>query len=37
MVNKQKIKVEGIEIITFTKDNSDYISLTDTARHRYRI
>ncbi len=34
MAKKQKIKVEGIEIITFTKDNSDYISLTDIARHK---
>jgi len=34
MTKKQKIKVEGIEIITFTKDNSDYISLTDIARHK---
>lgn len=34
MIKKQKIKVEGIEIITFTKNNSDYISLTDIARHK---
>jgi hypothetical protein len=34
MAKKQKIKVEDIEIVTFTKDNSDYISLTDIARHK---
>ncbi|MFA5247708.1 MAG: KilA-N domain-containing protein [Patescibacteria group bacterium] len=34
MTKKQKIKVEGIEIVTFTKDNSDYISLTDIAKHK---
>jgi len=34
MLKNQKIRVEGIEIITFAKDNSDYISLTDIARHK---
>lgn len=34
MAKKQKIKVEGIEIITFTNNNIDYISLTDIARHK---
>ncbi|MBU0722486.1 KilA-N domain-containing protein [Patescibacteria group bacterium] len=34
MIKKQKIKVEGIEIVTFTKNNSDFISLTDIARHK---
>lgn len=34
MTKKQTIKVEGIKIITFTKNNSDYISLTDIARHK---
>jgi len=28
MNKKQKIKVEGIEIITFSKNNSDYVYLT---------
>lgn len=31
---KQNIKVEGTELVTFTKNNSDYISLTDIARHK---
>lgn len=34
MAKKQKINVKGIEIVTFIKDNSDYISLTDIARHK---
>lgn len=34
MIKKQKINVEGIEIVTFTKDKNDYISLTDIARHK---
>ena len=34
MEKKQKINVEGIEIVTFTKNNSDYISLTDIARYK---
>jgi hypothetical protein len=34
MIKKQKINVEGLEIATFTKDNSDYISLTDIAKHK---
>jgi len=34
MLRKQNIKVKGIEIVTFTKNNSDYISLTDIARHK---
>ncbi|MBU1884982.1 KilA-N domain-containing protein, partial [Patescibacteria group bacterium] len=36
MTNKksQKIIVKGIEIVTFTKNNSDYISLTDLAKYK---
>ena len=34
MEKKQKINVEGIEIVTFIKNNSDYISLTDIARYK---
>ncbi len=34
MPKNTKINVEGIEIVTFTKGNSDYISLTDIARHK---
>jgi len=34
MVKKQKINVGDIEIVTFTKNDSDYISLTDIARHK---
>src|SRR3989339_178085 len=34
MTKKQKIKVDGIEIVTFTKNKNDYISLTDIARHK---
>lgn len=34
MLKNKKINVEGIEIVTFTKNNSDYISLTDIARHK---
>ncbi len=34
MTKKQIIKVEGIEITTFTKNKSDFISLTDIARHK---
>ncbi len=34
MTKKQKINVEGLEIVTFTKNNSDFISLTDIARHK---
>jgi len=34
MVKKKTIKVEGIEIVTFIKNNSDYISLTDIARRK---
>lgn len=34
MTKKQKIRVEGIEIVTFTKNSSDFISLTDIARHK---
>ncbi len=34
MAKKQKIKVEGIEIIAFINNNIDYISLTDIARHK---
>lgn len=31
---QQKIKVKGIEIITFKKNERDYISLTDIARYK---
>jgi hypothetical protein len=31
-----KITVKGIEVVTFTKNESDYISLTDIARYRDR-
>ena len=34
MTRKQTTKVEGIEIVTFTKNNSDFISLTDIARRK---
>jgi len=34
MTKKQVIKVKDIEIVTFAKDNGDYISLTDIARFR---
>ena len=34
MKKAQIIKVKGIEIITFTKNKSDYISLTDIARYK---
>ncbi|MBU2542214.1 KilA-N domain-containing protein [Patescibacteria group bacterium] len=34
MTKKQKINVDGLEIVTFTKNNSDFISLTDIARHK---
>jgi hypothetical protein len=34
MRESKKINVEGLEIVTFTKDNSDYISLTDIAKHK---
>lgn len=37
MVSKKKtIAVKGLEIITFNKNNSDYISLTDIARYKDR-
>jgi hypothetical protein len=34
MNKKQTIKVEGIEVATFTKNDSDFISLTDIARRK---
>ena len=34
MVKSKKISVKGIEIITFEKNESDYISLTDIARYK---
>ena len=34
MVKKEKIKVQGIEIVTFNESNGDYISLTDIARSK---
>jgi hypothetical protein len=34
MTKDQKIKVEGIEIVTFTKNDIDFISLTDIARRK---
>jgi len=33
---QQKIKVKGIEIVTFKKNERDYISLTDIARYKDR-
>lgn len=32
--NEQKIQVKGIEIVTFKKNEQDYISLTDIARYK---
>lgn len=34
MIKKTKIQVKGIEIVTFQKNESDYISLTDIARYK---
>ena len=34
MPKNKSIKVEGVEIVTFTKKNNDYISLTDIARYK---
>jgi hypothetical protein len=34
MSKNKSIKVEGVEIVTFTKKNNDYISLTDIARYK---
>ncbi|MBI2437126.1 MAG: KilA-N domain-containing protein [Candidatus Magasanikbacteria bacterium] len=34
MSKTHTIKVEGIEIVTFSKNNSDYICLTDIAKHK---
>jgi len=34
MTKNEKIKVQGIEIVTFVKNNGDYISLTDIARYK---
>jgi len=34
MAKKQTIKVKGIAIVTFTKNDNDFISLTDIARHK---
>lgn len=31
---QQKITVKGIEIVTFKKNESDYISLTDIAKYK---
>ena len=33
-IASQKITVKGIEIVTFKKNKSDYISLTDIAKYR---
>jgi hypothetical protein len=33
-MTKQKIDVQGTEIVVVTKDHGDYISLTDIARHK---
>jgi hypothetical protein len=34
MREKRTINVEGLEIVTFIQNDSDYISLTDIARHK---
>ncbi len=34
MKKTKKIQVRGVEIITFTQNKSDYISLTDIARYK---
>src|SRR6266566_6226929 len=34
MIKNKKINVKGLEIITFSKSNLDYISLTDIARYK---
>lgn len=34
MAKKQKINVEGLDIIVFKQKNEDYISLTDIAKHK---
>ncbi|OGG20728.1 DNA-binding protein [Candidatus Gottesmanbacteria bacterium RIFCSPHIGHO2_02_FULL_40_13] len=34
MAKRKKISVKGIEILTFKKNESDYISLTDIARYK---
>ncbi len=34
MPKSKKISVKGIEIVTFKKNESDYISLTDIARYK---
>ena len=31
---KQKIKVKGTEIVVFSKEKEDYISLTDIAKYK---
>lgn len=33
-IKQQKIQVKGIEIVTFKKNEKDYISLTDVARYK---
>ena len=33
-MEKHKINVKGIEIVTFKKSEDDYISLTDIAKHK---
>jgi len=34
MAKKETINVKGTEIVLFTKENEEYISLTDMAKHR---
>jgi len=33
-MTKQKLNVKGTDIILFSKENEDYISLTDIARYK---
>lgn len=37
MTKNNKIEVKAIEITIFQSNNSDYISLTDIARHKDQI
>ncbi len=36
-MSKQKINIQGTEIIIFQKNNEDYISLTDIARNKTQM
>jgi len=33
-MKKQKINVNGTEVLLFSREKEDYISLTDIARHK---